>query len=308
MQKGSFVEWLLIFLSITVVLFFVIMPESGRRGIIGWPSLTPSPLADRNAGNNNEDVTVLSNRSEYSIRLNTGNAKRATKARDEYITIENRGDFAVNITGWRLENGKKARTYVVGGKQVHYASDVGIIPEGAKVLYPGGSVVGDIILNPGEEAVVTTGSPPNLKPALMSFKENSCTGYLEETYEFETGVNKSCIRPNKEAGIENLEIECQDYIDSINSCHAPEFGGKDEEGERCDNCIDGTRGLSSMCRAFIRAHYSYEGCLAHHITDEEFEGDTWHVYLFKPWEMWEESHETISLYDSRGYLIAEESY
>ncbi len=193
---------------------------------------------------------------------------------------------------------------------MRYASDVGIIPQGTKVVSSSGvSRLENIILKPYERAVVTTGSPQNISPyTIVSFKENLCSGYLSEKYNFPSGIGKSCVRPNTEPGVKNLDSACKKYVDSMRSCHTPQFEGKDRQGDFCSGCVDGTDGLPSMCVSFIKNHFSYPGCLSYHQGDQNFEGNVWHVYLYRPWEMWAESDETLSLYDSQGNLVTQTSY
>lgn len=309
LEKGAFVEWLLTFFAISIVIFAILIPKSMRFDVSGWDST----LKGRNSTYQNDTKSTnytSSSRSSGTLRLERGNGKYENDPMSEYIVIENNGSNPVNITGYRLENGKSARSYTVGSQYLHYASDVGVIPQGAKIVSPDGrSHLESIVLNRGERAIVISGGPGNLTSyPLTSFKENSCTGYLEETYSFPKGLDKSCVRPSKEVGYTSLDIKCKRYIDSMQSCHTPEYGGKDEDGEVCRDCVDGEKGLSSMCIAYVKSHFSYEGCLANHIGEKNFEGKTWHVYLHRPWEMWAEEEETISLFDSSGVLVDSISY
>jgi len=318
-------------LALSVVIFAILIPKSGSKLYLGFPDLsggwdflgqptsgssytgtrTPSgstrSTAITSAGGSTSSGVPISS-SSGSVRISTGNAKHETDPMSEYINIENKGSTAINITGWRLENGKSARTYSVGNQAVHYASDTAIIPQGVKIVSPTGSnIMESIILKPGEKAVVVTGGPGNLTPRLVSFKENVCTGYLEETYIIDNH-SMSCVRPSVEPGVAGLDKECRSYITSMRSCHAPEYSRTTSSGDPCDDCVDGRSGLSGLCINFIKNHFSYKGCLANHAGDPNFEGKVWHVYLHRPWEMWDTSYEKISLYDSLGRLVAELEY
>jgi hypothetical protein len=331
-EKGDFIEWLLMLLALSVVIFAILIPKSGRQLPLGFPDLSggwafldqparTSTYTGTTGGSNSasepaitaagsvSSANIPQSSSAGSIRISTGNAKYEKDPMSEYITIENRSQKPINITGWRLENGKSARVYSVGSQAVHYASDTAIIPQGAKIISPiGANIMESIVLNPGEKAVVVTGGPGNQSPRLVSFKENLCTGYLAETYSFPMGLDTSCVRPSVEPGSSGLDSQCRTYLSSMRSCHAPEYGGLDNQGERCDGCVDGRTGLSGLCQNFIKSHFSYKGCLANHSSDANFEGRTWHVYLHRPWEMWDSSYEKISLYDSSGGLVAELNY
>lgn len=306
LEKGAVIEGLLTFFAISIVIFAILLPKDARIDLTTWPGAIPV-----NQSGQAEDTRILgANVSSGSINVSTGNAKYTTDPMDEYIVIENRGNTSVNISGWRLENGKSARSYVQGSNYVQYASDVGVIPQGARVVNPkGGTVLENIVLKPNERAYVVSGGPGNLTSfPLPSFKENSCTGYLDKEYTFSMGLEKSCVRPSDDPGVSSLDTACRRYIEGMQTCHTPDFGGLDRNQERCPECVDGQSGLSSMCVAFIKSHFSYEGCLNNHRNDKNFEGSTWHVYLHRPWEMWDRTDEILSLYDSLGNLVFQTSY
>ncbi len=308
-EKGAFVEWLLSFFALSIIIFAILIPKSLRFDVSGWDQTIGGNRGTNQNSSKDTSYTSIGS-GTGTLRVERGNAKYENDPMSEYVVIENNGSKPVNITGYRLENGKSARSYAVGSQYLHYTSDVGVIPQGTKIVSPDGkSHLENIVLNRGEKAVVITGGPGNLTSfVLNSFKENSCTGYLEETYQFPSGLEKSCIRPSNEVGYESLDNSCRRYIDSMRSCHTPKYGGRDNDGEVCRDCIDGTPGLSSMCIAYVKSHFSYEGCLANHIGDKNFEGKTWYVYLHRPWEMWSNEEETISLFDQNNVLIDNISY
>ena len=297
--------------AITIVIFAILIPKTARLNLTAWPSFSPGSTGNTGvAPTSGSQIQGVPVSSSGSIRLSTGNARYTIQPYEEYITLENHGQTSVDITRWRLENGKSSRTYAQGSQYVRYASDVGIISKGAKVISPSGiSKLENIILKPNERAIVTTGSPQNISPyTIVSFKENLCSGYLSEKYNFPSGIGKSCVWPNTEPGVKSLDSTCKKYVASLRPCHTPQFDGKDRQGDFCSGCVDGIVGLPSMCVSFIKNHYSYPGCLSYHQGDQNFEGSTWHVYLYRPWEMWAESDETLSLYDSQGNLVTQTSY
>ncbi len=304
-EKGAFVEGLLTLFAISIVIFAILLPREARIGLNQWPGALPVQTT-------NGDPAYVSSGGlpSGSVYVNTGNARYTSDPMDEYVIIENRGLNSINITGWRLENGKSDRSYAVGSNYVQYASDTGVIPQGVKVLSPQGrNFLEAIVLKPNERAVIISGGPGNLTSfPVVSFKENSCTGYLAEDYRFSSGIEKSCVRPHQTSGVSNLDSACKRYIDSMRSCHKPKFDGFKSNGERCDGCVDGFEGLTSMCVNFIKTNYNYGGCIANHQSDSDFEGKTWHVYLHRPWEMWATEDETLSLYDSQGNLVYQTSY
>lgn len=309
-EKGDFIEWLLMLLALSVVIFAVLIPKENRQFFIGIPDVGEgfyAPLEDGSqAGGSGQVANVYSR----EIRLGLGNASYSNDPMSEYITIDNTSQRNINITGWRLENGKGARTYTLGGQRLQYASDTAIIPQGTKMISPRGpSAMENIILKPGDSAIITSGGPGNISPyTIVSFKENACTGYLKKNYTFPGNLERSCPAPANEVGVSGLDSQCRDYIRGMQYCRTPDFGGRDANQEVCKDCVDGRAGLSSSCISFIKERFNYAGCIANHSSDINFEGRVWHIYLHRPWEMWASSYETIYLYDAQGKLITNYSY
>ena len=83
-----------------------------------------------------------------------------------------------------------------------FSADVAVIPQAARLLSPTGqNILGDVILAQGESAVVTTGSVNVHTPyKISSFKETSCTGYLEKLpdYAFTPSLSQNCPWPSKD--------------------------------------------------------------------------------------------------------------
>ncbi|MBI2087019.1 MAG: hypothetical protein HYT69_02505 [Candidatus Zambryskibacteria bacterium] len=254
---------------------------------------------------------TISSSGSFEILLSTGNASYSYQPYEEYVTIENLGRAAVNITGWQLKNGKDERIYYLGGQLQRFSADVAVIPQASVFLLPSGnSFLQDIILSSGERAVVTTGSIGVRSPYnITSFKENKCTGYIDvlPEYTFTPSLSRNCPRPEFEPGIEGLDTQCRTFIRRLNSCGTPVFEAKDRNGEPCDTCIKNER-LSSPCAAFIKEHFSYRGCIAYHAGDQNFSGKTWRIFLDRKWEMWAKDYETIELFDRFGQLMSFRNY
>jgi len=310
-------------LALTVVIFAILVPKNVPGGLsFGFPSMNTGynfglPTSEPSTSSYQSSGPTPTSLFASAITLGAGSASGANQPAEEFVTIENRGATAIDITGWRIENGKNKRTYAAGSTQVHYASDSSVIPQGTKVISAsGGSALQNIVLKPGERANIITGSPGNFGfPQVVSFKENKCTRYLAETYRFPATIEKSCVRPIDEPGSQGLDRACQDYVEGVRSCHTPKFDTidaqghtTDQNGATCTGCVDGTAGLSGVCTTFIKEHLSYRGCLANHLSDTNFEGSVWHIYLYRPFEMWATNRETISLYDSFGRLVTSYSY
>lgn len=247
-----------------------------------------------------------------SLSLARGNAAREIQSYREYIIISYWGKTPLNITGWTLRNGKDKRTYNIGNQLQRFSADIAQIPRAAPLLLPhGNSPLQDVILKNGERAIITTGSVAVRTPyAITSFKENMCTGYLErlDDYNFEPALGTNCPNPDDEPGIDKLDAQCRAYVESISRCTTPKFEVKDREGNTCENCVR-NQILSSSCAAYVREHFSYQGCVAYHASDPDFSsGKTWRIFLGRGWEMWGKNYETIELFDRMGSLATFVNY
>lgn len=248
----------------------------------------------------------------HNISISTGNAGYAYQPYEEYIVLSNNGRNPVDITGWQLRNGKDQRTYSLGGGLQRFSADIAIIPQATRLLLPqGGSAMTNVVLESGERAVITTGKIGSRHPyPIVSFKENICTGYLENLpeYSFDPPLETRCPRPAVEPGLTNLDTECRAFVERLSSCRTPEFDTKDRNGEPCSTCIRGER-LSSSCASFIREHFTYQGCVAYHSTDPDFHsGRTWRLFLERGWEMWAKDYEAVELFDRFGNLVQSVNY
>ncbi|MBI2065537.1 MAG: hypothetical protein HYT68_00490 [Candidatus Zambryskibacteria bacterium] len=304
MQKGNSNTEGVIILAVLLIIILITFTGSGSNSAIN--------SAQNSILNSSEAGTVQPN-STYarSISLGTGNSSYVYQPYEEYITINNRGKEAVNITGWQLKNGKDERAYDYGGSLRYFSADAATIPQAALFISPTSfNIFQNILLESGETAIVTTGQPgPSLPYKIVSFKENICSGYLEALpeYTFTPPLTRNCPRPVDELGVSALDTECRRFIERMVPCRTPEFNTRDRDGEICYGCIDGQL-LSNACNAFIKNHFNYPSCIAYHQTDSNFSGRTWRIFLGKGWEMWAKEYETIKLFDLLGQLVASRSY
>jgi hypothetical protein len=209
----------------------------------------------------------------------------ATDPEQEYVTLYASGSQSVDITGWRLVSGSSGR----GAR----------IPEGAALPSRGRvNDTGRIILNPGEEAIVITGESPNG----VSFKENMCTGYLEQSQTFYPALQTQCPAPYEEfdrffTGNELRDQKCYDRVRSTSSCMTP-----DDDG------------MSGACLRLIDEYLSYNGCVEKHRNDSRFAGRTWRIYLEyedrdgDPAELWKPNRDAVKLIDADGKTVDLHTY
>ena len=124
----------------------------------------------------------------------------------EYIQIvaSRRNLQPINISNWSI------RSAVTGkGLQIGAGS---YLPFGGQV-----NSEGAIFLNPGDRAVIVTGR----SPFGVSFRLNTCTGYLEQFQDYTPRLPLECPRAideNFSTGIGGLNDECLDFLESIRKC------------------------------------------------------------------------------------------
>lgn len=305
--------------GILIIVFIIIVAiMNGRDGAGGANNQTTGTTVTSSGfsfGGSSGSYTSSASRREAGTRsviIGTGNASYSYQPYEEYITLDNVSRGPVNITGWQLKNGKDQRPYYTGSSLQRFSADVALIPQATLILSPSGqSLNQDVILQENEKAIVTTGSFGVRHPyTITSFKENMCTGYLEALpdYAFNPSLSQNCPDPEREPGLENLDIECRKIVERISPCETPEIGERDPQTrEFCPNCYEG-KILSSLCQAYIEEHFSYKGCLAYHQGDPNFSGRTWRLFLGRGWEMWAEEYESIELFDRFGQLVNYQNY
>ena len=264
-----------------------------------------------NTGSSGGNTAASDSSYTRNISLGRGNASYTYQPYEEYITIDNRGREPVDITNWQLKNGKDKRAYDLGGSLKYFPADTAKIGQAATFVSPSGlNKFQNVVLKESETAIITTGSVGSQVPyKIVSFKENICSGFLEDLseYTFTPPLERNCPRPADEPGVNALDTECRKFIERMASCRTPEFNTRDREGEICYNCVDGKL-LSSSCVAFIKNHFNYGSCIANHANNLNFSGRTWRIFLGRGWEMWAEDYETIELFDQLNRLVDHRAY
>lgn len=309
--KGEILEPVLILIGLLIVIFLFVLPVGPNAGIKNgntnfiWGNTLNTKTS--NTSNYPKDSVY-----EQYIYLGQGNSGYVSDPSEEYITIDNGGEKPVTLTGWFLTNAKGTKPYTLNGQLQYTPSDQAVIPNGTTFLTANGqNVLGPIVLNQYDSAIVTTGYVgPRSNIPIVSFKENKCTGYLEADadYTFTPSLRRNCVRPDEEPGFNYLDETCQEYIEGMGTCHIPDYETRDIYGESCRNCVDGRPGLSRSCIAYLKEHFNYAGCLANHSNDADFLGRVWRIFLNRKWEMWGVKKETITLFDQLGKTVNYLSY
>lgn len=307
---------LLVFFALIITMFYFWLktePEK-RAEFFSPPRPTSLQITQGSSEDKSEDASVGEVKNEEEgeyidsaispweglFTIRRGNAGRTIQPREEYIILEysRRAKESVNISGWTLENNP-----LRGGKRV-------TIPQGTFNLFTNKEwrLRRDIVLEPGERAIILSGRMPNLNPVDIdiSFKSNICLGYLDtlSSYRFYPPIRKNCPKPADFPGVGSLDDDCYDFVRRLSRCRTPEiitYG--DKAGE-----IDGVSGLSRKCREFVEENYNYESCVRKHFFQDDFHQPEWRIFLYQTWSLWADNREVITLYDSKGRKVNQLSY
>lgn len=329
-QKGGAIVELLPIIGIFVLLFFVWAATGGpereettRNEQVndGGGGQTEKPVVIEEYDPADHFVTIGDQTYTKSpwygqVKIRRGNARSEEIPRDEYIILSTsfRNKESIPITGWFLENGDSQKVRNISGNLVRLKSDRASILAGVHVLRGvENEITAPIVLNPGDKAIVTTGSPYSYFPMPLnhSFRTNICTGYLNEMsrVDFTPKLKNNCPDPEDELSGVFIEDKCVDFIERLDNCHAPDTEPfRDRDNELVRRHLDGVTGLSNQCRDFVTKRFSYQGCFNSHVGDENFLNNEWRIYLNQNFQLWADDDEIITLYDHFGRLVDQYTY
>lgn len=213
------------------------------------------------------------------VRLSAGGGSYAPSYKEEYVTLQANSNNLqkISISGWKLQSAINKKTAV--------------IYPGVEVYQPAFTQTGGVVvLNPGDTAIVSTGR----SPVGVSFKENKCTGYLSQFQEFHPALRENCPLPLDEAtnyiysGHPISDNECLRYLQGMPRCHLT---------------INPPALLPDSCRSLINETLTYSGCLNRHLSDPDFKGREWRIFLGYNEKLWRTNREVLTLLDSEGKLV-----
>jgi len=195
---------------------------------------------------------------------------------DEYVKIANYSAASIDITGLVLKN-KNNETLP--------------IPKGSEYLYlENGGSLKDIILEPGKNAIIFTGS----SPAGKNFRLNKCTGYLNYFYNFSPSLPQECPKP-ADQDIMTLGKNCRDYINALQACATP-------------NTADLKVSFDSQCTSYLTSIFNYSGCVTRHQSEPDFLKNDWYIYLNRRAGIWDDQRDEAKLLDQNNNLIDSYGY
>jgi len=212
---------------------------------------------------------------EKRVRIQTvvRPSSSSLKPEEEYVLLRNADDSSkppIAITGWTLENSQGKR-YAIGDAHKLALMDANETT---------------VSLLPGAEAYIHTGP----SPVSVSFRENACTGYLNQNNKFIPSLAERCPRPDVSKFV-RFSDRCLNFMErSIYTCRVPK--------------IDETAaGIENECSEFIDKHFKYSGCIDDFRAASDFYQNTWQLYLKRPEKLWRSLHDLIILRDSQGLIV-----
>lgn len=253
-------------------------PQPVSRGFFGFgtPSGTPPPAP-------------RPGESPYKGKVSIANVHRSgASADEEYITIRyGGGGFfgfggsadkgPIDVTGWSVASRRFSTTL----PRAYNIPEIDAQEQ-------------DIILPSGGEVIILGGTADYQR----SFRENSCTGYLNEFHAFTPSLSNSCADSNPDKSkllARGFSGACIDTIEAVSTCRRPE--GPFEAGIIGQGCVE-----------YMNQNFSYAGCVRNFRDRDSFLGDTWRVSLRRTGKMFDPLHDKATLRDANGLLVDEFEY
>jgi len=214
-----------------------------------------------------------------SMYLSAGIETKENEPKKEFISIQTSfsNKNSVDISDWSLE-GKNGERIKIG--------------KAALVPFLGqDNALDDILLAPGEKAVISSGE----SPIGVSFKLNKCAGYFNQLQTFIPPIYGSCPDPIKDEVLPaTLDNSCIDYINN--------------NFKNCTEYITLPSSFTDACRQYANDRLNYNACANRHKRDSDFYKPEWRIYLNKKYNLWNNEHDKIILYDQNNNIIDSRSY
>lgn len=200
-------------------------------------------------------------------------------AEEEYLEIAAnfQNNETIDIAGWTIESALSGLRIVIP-------------PAASPFIANSANVLGPVALEPGAVALVVT----KPSPVGVSFRENSCTGYLGQFQSFYPPLDDSCpspssILPLTEENLQRYGDSCYDAIAYLSSCRFPDALPTN---------------VSGACSAYLTQQLSYNGCMQRERFKTSFSKNTWRIFLGSSQELWRNSHDAIRLLDAQGRTVS----
>ncbi|MBI1838997.1 MAG: hypothetical protein HYR95_01705 [Candidatus Colwellbacteria bacterium] len=185
-------------------------------------------------------------------------------------------DEKLNITGWKIKSNRR-EVSIAQAIEVYEPNNLGLME--------------DIILK-GNNYLYLYSNESAIK---RNFRLNKCTGYLENLYDFNPALPKSCPTiPRSESTY--LSGSCQSYIFSLGNCQLPDAN--------IYNSFPGTD-AGNACREFLNT-ISFDACFNRHKNDPDFLSAEWRLWVND--NILDSQHDRLWIFDKKGLLVDEYIY
>lgn len=182
---------------------------------------------------------------------------------------------SISLDGWTVENNSGNR------RLIPQASSVQLIDS-----------PGPILLSPGEQIYLFSGD----SPFGASFRENICSGYFNESSDFNPPLQERCPEfTNEDLLKQKFNSLCVDLIDRVPVCRQVRIGF--EESAAGNDCIQ-----------FTSEHINYAGCVKDYMDKDGFFTGQWRVFMKFGQKLWNPLHDRVIIRDKDGLVVDEYSY
>ncbi len=211
--------------------------------------------------------------SAFTLSIPTGSQSIPEK---EYaiIGINTEKDASTLLTGWILKSDNTGISTTIGrGASLPL---LGAINEQSNIFISGSG-----------KAYVTSGR----SPLGTSFRENKCTGFLANSFEFTPPLEKRC--PSAERLVGTVDRSCSDYLRGLSLCQIP---------------TTLPSYLSIDCRSAIIEKLQYNSCVGTAQNDTDFLTNSWRIYQQTSEDLWRDSRDFVRLMDRLGKTLQTAGY
>jgi hypothetical protein len=173
----------------------------------------------------------------------------------------------IDITGWQIKSQDSGE----------------YIPQAIAVYDPSGlTPASDILMKVGDTVYLYSTSAP------FNLRLNECIGYVAHVADFVPALPLNCPQINQ-SQIENFTGACQNYIDSLWGCQAPDMSNS--EIPRTDYA----------CQDYLENNFTYKSCFQAHDGDANFLSSQ--VWVWTGSNVVDQYHDTVKLLDRNGLLV-----
>jgi hypothetical protein len=173
----------------------------------------------------------------------------------------------IDITGWQIKSQNSGE----------------YIPQAIAVYDPSGlTPAGDILMKNGDTVYLYSSSAP------FNLRLNECIGYVAHVADFVPALPLNCPQV-KQSQIENFTGACQNYINSLWSCQAPNMSSP--QIPRTDYA----------CQDYLENNFNYKSCFEAHDGDANFLSSQ--IWVWTGSNVVDQYHDTVKLLDRNGLLV-----